>query len=389
MRGSYVEVRYPWRAVIDRRSPHPALFYAALIDQAMRHRLPARQRFGRAAALAGRRGVGSRHVVAALLRSLRRRERPDLDGLLDGVASAWPDLASRLRHPLDQPASMTALALRRSAALTVFVFGDGPQPLMVLKLPAPGDERVDHETAALVEAEPAGVSPRSLGRAGEARVQEALEGTALMLEPLDPQRARRLRWYKRLQALAGGLTEIAGVTAKPVASAELREPLATAIDSGDLHGRTLRLLRAAARDLGGLSLSVLRHGDASGQNCLFRGQRLTGLVDWETANSYGAPGFDVLNSALAYLEHGVGLVKWSDELVLEAFEVAWRDSTFFQGARAAAEDAARAAGVPERCLEPLVVAFFGNRLGRRVKAPHEHATGPRLAAATLEVACSD
>jgi hypothetical protein len=389
MSGRYVAVRYPWRAVIDRRSPYPARFYAALIDQAMRYRMPARKRFGRAAAAVGRQGVPSRRLVAASLGALPRHQHPDIDRLLEDVAGAWPELARRSRRPLPSPSSLSALAVRRSAALTVFVFGHEPDPLLVLKLPSPGDDRVDREAAALLEAEPAGVSPRSLGRVGDARVQEALDGAPLRLEPVAPEGASRLRWGSCLAALATSARPVARVTAKPVASCELGAPLATAVEYPGLDGRTMRTLRAAARDLKGLSVSVLRHGDASAQNCLFRGQRLTGLVDWEAASSTGAPGFDVLNSAMAYIDHGVGLVRWSDELVLESFETAWRESTFFRGARAAADDAARAGGVPERYLEPLAVGFFANRLGRRAVAPEAHLIGPHVAAATLEIVCRD
>lgn len=387
MSGRYVEVRYPWRAVIDTRSRAPGRFYATLIDQAMRYRLPARQRFGRSIALVGRLGTPKGLVPALSL--LRSGPRPDLDRLLSELRVTWPEIAARSERLPPDPVPLTALALQRSAALTVFAFGPEPAPLCVLKLPAAGDDRVDREVQALLEAEPARASPRSLGAISDARIQEGIDGVALRLEPLTPDRARRLRWTRRLAALGQALTRVAATTAKHGRSSDLGEPLEWALDYPRLGGKAARTLRAATSDLAGLRASVRRHGDASAQNCLFVGQRLTGLVDWEASQTNGAPGFDVMNSALAYLDHGVGLVRWSDELLVETFKTAWRESGFFQEARAAAEEAARAGGVPDRYLEPLLIGFFANRLGRRAAAPEAFAISPQVAAATLEVVCAD
>lgn len=389
MSGRYVEIGYPWKAVIDRRSREPARFYATLIGQAMSYHVPARRRLGSLRAAASRQGIVPESLIARSLAALPTHRRPELDSLLERTASAWPELAPVARDLPSEPPPLAALALQRSAALTVFVFGEHGRPLLVLKVPAPGDDRADGEADALREAEPAGVSPRSLGRVGDARVQEALDGKPMRLEPLTPDRARRLRWSKRLAALAAGLARLGEATAKSKPAPELDAPIERAAGHARLTTRTRDLARASLADLSGLRLSVLRHGDASAQNCLFVGQRLSGLVDWESANFTGAPGFDVWNSAIAYLDHGVGLVRWSDDVVVETFAAAWRDSEFFRGARGAARTAARAAGVPDSRLDSLEVAFFASRLGRRLAEPGRFPTGPAVMARMLELVCAD
>lgn len=383
----YARVAHPWKAAVDLGSPHPARLYAALIGQALHHRLPGRTRFPRARALGARRGLPE-GLVAGSVRALPRHSRPDLDALLDRVSEAWPELAARsVRLPPSLP-DPSVLALERRSALTVFVLGRSPQPLLVLKVPAPGSGGVDREARALEEAEPARVAPRYLGRVGDARVQEALEGAPFRVEPLTLEEARSLRWPEPLAEVAAGLARVAAETAKRAAPDGLAGTLERALDCRDLTPRARRALAAAYRDLGGLEAAVLRHGDTSAQNCLFSGGHLTGLVDWENSSSRGAPGFDAWNAAVAYVEYGVSLVRWSEEAVVAAFTAAWSGSPFREGAREGAAATVLAAGVPESCLDPLEVAFFGHRLGRRIDREDAYPTGVRTAARMLEVVCA-
>jgi hypothetical protein len=147
-------------------------------------------------------------------------------------------------------------------------------------------------------------------------------------------------------------------------------------------------LRAARAEVEGLDRAVLQHGDSAAQNCLFVDGRLSGLVDWEKAKPRGMPAFDVLNAAVAYLDFGAGLVRWSQGLVSETFEAAWGDSEFGKGVRASAKEALEAAGVDGASLGPVEVAFFGTRLGRRLARPQEYPTTSATAARHLELVCA-
>jgi hypothetical protein len=151
---------------------------------------------------------------------------------------------------------------------------------------------------------------------------------------------------------------------------------------------TRRLLAAALRDLQTQRVSVLRHRDTSPQNCLFEGDRSSALSIGRNAESCGAPGFDLWNAAVAWLEHSVGLTPWSHRHVLEVFRAAWGGSEFCACARESARESARAAGVSERRLDALEVTFFGRRLGRRLETPEAWATGPQVSVEMLEVVCA-
>jgi hypothetical protein len=383
---SYAEVPYPWRAAVDLSASAPGRHYEAVIRQALRYGLPASRRLGPLWALAGRRGLPT-SLVSVALRLSPRRARPDLDALRGEVVRGWPTLAAALASLPPEPPPLALLALERRAALTVFCFHPDSRPLLVLKVPAPGDPRADQEAQALREAEPASVAPRELGRAGPARVQEALPGAPLELEPLTPASAATLAWPASLEELAAGLTRLAGATVKPEAPEQLSYPVRRSLEYDGLGPHARTLVSAAARDLDRLNRSVLEHRDASPQNCLFADGALSGLVDWENARSRGGPGLDVWNAALTYLEAGVGLRRWSAQRVEDAFRNAWRDAPFYAGARNAARRAARAAEVPESLLDPLELAFFARRLGRRMDNPGGYPSGPRIAARMLELAC--
>lgn len=364
------------RIAIDLDSPWPARFAAAVIDQALRYGLPARRRGGPLLALLGRAGL-PRRALAQALRRFPRRPRPDLDRLLEDLGPFLPVA----------PSDLSVLALRRSSATTIFVFADGPQPLLVVKVPG-ARERLQNEADALTRAAPVGVAPRFLGRLGNAFVQEALPGEPLLVEPLTPACSRRLVWSAHHTELAAALTRLASATSARDVPTEFREPLDAALSVAGLSASARRAAAAAWSDVSRVDIAVLRHRDTSPQNCLFEGERLSGLVDWENAYATGAPGFDVWNAALAFVEHGVGLVRWSEERALSAFTIVWEQSAFGREARLAGRQSAAAAGVPDGMLDALEVSFFARRLLGRVSHPDRFATGPVTAASMLEFACA-
>lgn len=385
----YVQMLRPWRAAFDVTTEQPAHFFATMMGQTLRYGMPARRKTGFVLGPVARHNLFPGGLTARALRILPRRRRPDLDALIALAYSQWRHLSHQSSRLAESPPRLTALALQRSAALTVFLFGDSPDPLMVLKIPSQGDDRVDIEAMALDEARSARVSPAALGRLGEARVQEGLPGAPLAVEPLRPATAKDLSWREAHVHLGHGFTRLAEHTAKKEIAGELRDPaMERGVEEARLPSSVHLLVSAAGRDLRKLDVAVLRHVDTSAQNCLFmRDQRLAGLVDWELARSCGAPGFDVWNAALAYMEHSVGLVKWSEEIALETFKASWNDSSFWKGGRSAARDAASAASVPHRLMDSLEVTFFARRLAWRLLAPDRFQTGPRLAAGMLEHVC--
>ena len=385
----YVRVRYPWRATVDKGSAGPAAFYATLIERSLRSGRRSRSRLAPLWRLAARAPV-PRAAVATSLKALPARPRPELDRLLEDIRAAWPELAAPAPALPTAAPELHALALERSAGLTVFVFGEAGEPLLVAKLPAPERrERTAREARALAEAEPAGVAPRPLGEVGGAFVQEALPGGPLPLHPLAPDAAATLRWGDDHAQLADALARLASASAKQGPPQELGEPVRHSLEQGGLAERERRLLAAAWEDVSTLEASVLRHRDISAENCLFDDGRLSGIIDWEHAEPRGAPGFDVLNFALAYLEACVGLARWSEERAVAAFESSWRDSHFWKGTRAAARAAATAAGVPDDRLDALELVFFGSRLGDRLWRPRvEYPTGLETVRRQFELVCA-
>ena len=380
----YAHVRYPWRAEVQRGSPLPARFYASVIGQALRYGLPASRTPGAAWALAARVGAPE-GVLAAAIRRLPGRPRPDLDVLVAEIRSRWAELADRATALPESPPELSVLALQRAAALTVFLFGSDPRPLLVLKLPAAGDPRVDLEVVALEVAEAAGVSPRYLGRVGEARVQEGLTGSPLRVGALKPEGAAELVWSPAMAEVAEGIAKLGAATADGRPQREIVPQMELALAYDGLDSRTRRLLAAAWADVRRSGSSVLRHRDTSPQNCLVSGERLAGIVDWELAVPRGGPGFDVWNLGLSSMEYGLGLTRWSQELVAETFARSWPASPFWRGARAAARRAALAGGAAERDLDALELCFFGSRIGDRLEFPGRHPTRPATAALNLEV----
>ena len=386
-RPGYAASHLPRQAQYSVNAAEPTAFLASLMAQALRHGLPARRRGGQIASWVGRRGLPTK-AVAGLLRALPRQEAPDLDALLDDLKAAWPRLANESGRLPATPPSMSALALNRSAGRTVFVFGSQLHPLVVVKQPSMGRQGVATEAAALRAAEPAAIAPALLGWLGGASVQEGLPGQPAPVVPVDPTRAGLLPWTADFEQLQDALSRLAAETAQRADLTErLLAPLDVALASDVIGPRERELLKAARRDLGALDVAVLQHGDASAQNWLVAEGRFQALVDWELATSSGIPGFDILNAAVSHVEHGVGLLRWSEDRVIEAFRRAWSDSPLFARARNAAREAAMATGVPGRLVEQLEVAFFGRRLGRRLTAPQRYPVGPQGASAILAAAC--
>ena len=373
---------------MQRGATPPARFYTAVIGQALRYGLPASRTPAALWAFAGRVGFPEA-TVAAVIRRLPAHPRPDLDEFVTAARQGWPDLAARSASlPASPPPHLSVLALQRAAALTVFLFGEGPRPLVVLKVPAPDDRRVDLEADSLREVEAAGAAPRFLGRLGEARVQEGLPGAPLRVEPVTPRDAATFAWSSTLDDVADGIGRLGAVTVKTAPPDDIVGRMDLSMAHEGLDARTRRVLSAAWADVRRSETSVLRHRDTSPQNCLVSDGRLSGVVDWELAVPRGAPGFDVWNLALSYMEFGVGLTRWSQDLVVETFTRAWHESPFWRDGRAAARRAALAGGAAERDLDALEVCFFGSRIGDRLLRPGWHATGPDTVARALRVVCS-
>ena len=386
MARRYVHVTYPWAAAYQAGARAPLRYYSSMIKQTLGFGMPAR-RYGRVGAWFVRHALPEA-VVATGLRPWPRRERSDIDELLARVTDSWADFAgvsARLPHAV--PSDLSALVLKRRTADTVFVFGEGDDPLVVCKIPREEPETVELEDRALREAEPSGVAPLALGRLGDAYVQEALPGAPLEVEAVTPGNAASLPWRPEHEELARGLRRLAETTVRPGPPQELRPELKDALERAELAGSTRERALKALDDLEAFDIAVLRHGDTSAQNCLFFDGKLTGLVDWAIARPQGAPAFDILNAAVALVDHGVGSVRWSEERAVAAFEAAWSHSAFFEAARTAARRSALTAGASDADYERLEIAFFARRLASRVASPKSYATGPASAARMLEIAC--
>jgi hypothetical protein len=380
VRPGYVRVRGPMPATRTAGAAPPREFLAGLVEQQLRYRHPAGRRFGAAVAAAARRdlpGPARRGLTAGT-----RSQRPDLDRLQAQLAAGWAGLAGRARELPTDPGPLSLLELRRRSARTVLVFGTGPDPLVVAKLPGDPDVLATEERL-LARLVPSGVAPRPLGRQGEAVVQEGIPGRPPALVPVRVDDAAGLDWPADHGLLMRGLADLASVTAADGSAAELGEPLTQALAHPLLDAPTRAAVRSARDRLAGLDRVVVRHGDLSGQNWLVAGDRLGGVVDWETGIGEGAPGLDAWHAALSWFEQGVGLARWSPGSVVGAFTRAWRRSPYFAAARSAARTVAAAGGADPACSDALELAFFARRLGRRMSAPGRYRVGADVAAAQL------
>lgn len=387
MSAVYAHVRRPWGAAIDVSSPEPGRFLLALAADSLRYGLPAAQRWGPARAAVGRHS-GATRVLARLLAAAPRRERDDLDALRSALLDAWELLRDSAPRLPERPPTLRLLSLERSAARTVLAFGDRPHPLLVAKVPAPGDERALAESQVLAAVAAAGIAPRPLGEVGGALVQEGLPGRALRVEPLSPRRAQTLAWPAQLAAASAGVGAVATATRRPTRPAADLDDLERAAASTALPAGAAVAVQAASRRLADLQVSVLRHGDLSPQNILMDDDELVGFVDWELAIHEGAPGFDVWHAALSWLEHGVGLQRWAQDVVASAVTSAWRDTHFGKGVRVAATSAVISAGVDASLVDDLEVAFFARRWMRRHDGTRSHPVTAATAARVLEAVCA-
>lgn len=383
----YAQTTFPFTAAIDTGAPQPARFLAGMVAQQLRYGHPSRRRGGAAWAMLARRGLPS-GFVAGLLGRAPSRPRPDLDEVVADVIKDWPRLALSSRLLPAEPPSLHALAVRRSAAMTVFLFGADPHPLVVLKIPRTAKGTVAHETRALELASSSGVTPRPLGRFGDAVAQEGRPGVPPPLVAVRPRTAASLEWPAAFDRLTDGLCELAVVTGQPGQPFEPDSPIERALGAPGLDDRTRTLVAAALRDTQRVDRTVLRHGDLSGQNWLMDGERLGGIVDWETAVTAGAPGFDAWHAPLSWFEQGIGLARWSPGHVASSFKRAWEGAPFFAGARAAGRRAAAAAGVPEGLHDALEVVYYARRLAHRLADPGSYTLTPETAAAMLRAVCA-
>jgi hypothetical protein len=252
----------------------------------------------------------------------------------------------RLPNIPEHPDNLSVLALRRSGSLTIFVL-DASEPVVVGKIPIGDAQSVAVEESALLRAEPSGVAPRHVGTFGGASVQQAIRGAPLELVPLTPESAPHLSWSPEHQSVADALVRLSGTTAASTATDELDPWVGMASSDSSLGDKTRASVSAAVRDVRSIDRSVLRQVDTSVQNCLMHEGSFAGLVDWELAEERGVAGFDILNFAAAYLDHSLGLKRWSESAAVEAFELTWGGSSYMDRAREAAREAAAAAEVPD------------------------------------------
>jgi hypothetical protein len=233
----------------------------------------------------------------------------------------------------------------------------------------------------------ADVAPRFAGWLDHAAAQEGIVGYPAAVTATSPSTAPSLPWLPEHAGLAEGLCRLAAATAQRSSQLQLTAEVDLAL-THDLPLRVRKLVVAARQECARMDSTVLQHGDLSAQNWLVNRSRFSGIVDWEFTNPHGTPGFDMLNAMVALLEHGIGLRRWSESLVVSAFSAAWSTAPLFVRGRDAARRTASAAGVRESQLNAIEVAFFARRLSRRLRRPTGYATGPAVAAQMLEVACA-
>ena len=380
MSRRFVRVPKVWNAVVDTSRPEPAAWFAGLVASSLRYRLPARRRFGAARAAVVRRGIPE-GPLATVIRRLPRTDRPDLDALAHSIPHEW------------LPAGVTAgdlafVELARAAARTVFVFATGPDPALVVKYPRADSEKAHREAEALTAIGELTIAPRFLGPLDGALVQTGLAGRSLEIEVVTVDRAPGLQWTAADAEVGRAVGKLCAHTARPVAPASLDRLVAVAAEHPGLPEPCRRAVAAAGKDLRRAHRAVRRHGDVAPQNCLLAGERFSGLVDWENTRDDGAPGFDVWNFAVSKLENGIGLARWSPDVVRDAFGAAWVHSSFMAGARSAAREAAEAAGVAADCHDALEIAFFARRLALRIEHPDRYIIDIPTAAAMLATACA-
>jgi hypothetical protein len=306
-----------------------------------------------------------------------------MDRVRQDLTDGWDDLAARSDRLPAQAPELSLLCLRRSLGWLVFAFGQADSPLLVCKIPDQDDPRVDQEAAVLASVEASGVAPRYLGRVGSARVQEGLPGHPLRLRPLSVTDVAAAEWDGHLAAAAERLLELGASSVGHGAELPALSPAAESL----LTPQTAARVRQSIERLTRLDVTAMCHGDTSAQNVLAHGNSVSGFVDWEFAHR-GIPGSDILSLAHSVFEQRLGLIRWNEREVVEAFSAAWAHAPLFVQGRRAASDAAEATGVPTALHEDLEVAVYASRLHHRVEGPGDYLVGATMAASMLERVCA-
>jgi hypothetical protein len=323
-------------------------------------------------------------ALAKALKVAPRRSDPALDSFRAELEASWEQLDGAMTLPRFDG----MLVLERAAARTIFMFAGGVHPVVVCKIPRNAPDTIEREASALVKAGSFGLAPRFLGVAAGSWVQEGIAGAPLEVQPIEPDDIVPLPWPEGLAQTSRALERLAaGTSASAGLDENVRRLLEGAASSELVSRATRHRVEKTIDDLEEMNTGVLKHSDTSPQNCLFHEGSFRSFIDWEMAEMNGMPAADVLNGAVSYLEHGIGLARWSEDAIVESFRSGWSSSPFFEAARAAARDAASAAGVGG-VIGSLEVAFFARRLGRRLVSPDRFPTGPRTAARILDIVCA-
>ncbi len=374
----FVEAVYPRGTLVEMGAPQPQDYLVALVDHLQRCSLPAAARFGALRAAVVRRGV----VATAVRGAMRFRtvvQRSDFDGLREGLLEQWSELAGASQRLPPVAPQLRLLCLRRSFGWLVFVFGAGPHPLLVCKLPEDDDRRVQAEVERLGAVKDFAHAPRHLARVGSAYVQDAMPGQPLRLAPLRWQEASQAGWSTELE----GASTILACLGRLTSEVGLRLPATQEVPDGLIRTDLLDRLRGSQGRLLERGVCVVRHKDVGPQNVLATGGRVTGIVDWEMSQR-GLPGADVLQLLVSVFEQRLGLVDWDDRRVATAFAGAWGTAPLFVHGREQVRAAVESAGLASVLARDVEAAFFFERLVERCQQPEAFLVSPWLAAQMLD-----
>lgn len=369
----YVKTFSPWKTTIDTHTRHPADYLARLVDESLRLRMPTSGKKQHLHRILARTGMP--RFVFSTRRWIGSRQDPELDELRRELA----------RSGFGPEGDTSLLVIHKKKSRLIFGFGDAPEPCYVAKVPLDEVDAIDNEVQILKELDGTGIAPRFLGSAGGARVQEAIHGNHIDIDPITTETAGLVTWPQPLARLASTLESLGEITAQDGSPDRALELIEAGLQGAP--ARDADTLATAAESIRRSGRSVLQHGDLSPQNYLLDSRGSVGLVDWELADRHGMAGFDILNAALAVFELGVGKSQWSVSAAVGCFRKAWADSEFWHSARAAVEDCATAAGMGADGSQHIPVAFFARRLGRRLTRPDVSPDETRLAAEMLSVVC--
>ena len=281
-----------------------------------------------------------------------------------GGAVVGPPRRGSDRLPAAVP-PLSALVVQRRSGRYVFVLGGSRHPLLLLKPGRPGGAAGPRgRRPRRGRAAPAS-RPRRLPSVAGMSVRRACPGRPLwVLAPGRPGWSAGLRrGVRRPRSRARPGRRADGRPGRPRPGPLPRRGLGPA----SRRRAPPRSLGAARRDLRGLDAVSLQHRDLS--RAELAGRRRRRSSGWWTGRPPhlgGVPGHDALQAAVALLEHGVALRRWSQDDVVRTFREAWHDEPLFVRARTWHRECVRAATGSERLADPLVVAFFARRLGRRI-----------------------